>query len=76
MLHAADLFRVPSVGLFGSTMAVEWGIRFASGVNIQAPGAMSAISVTLVLEAVKSAMSSQLPAETWVIESQDNEREH
>lgn len=27
MLHAADLFRVPGVGLFGPTSCAEWGFR-------------------------------------------------
>jgi len=29
MLHAADLARVPGVGLFGPTRAATWGFRFA-----------------------------------------------
>ncbi len=29
MLHAADLFRVPGVGIFGETDPKEWGFRFA-----------------------------------------------
>lgn len=29
MLHAADLFRVPGVGIFGPTDPKEWGFRFA-----------------------------------------------
>jgi ADP-heptose:LPS heptosyltransferase len=30
MLHAADLFGVPGVGLFGPTSCVEWGFRFTA----------------------------------------------
>lgn len=29
MLHAADLFRVPGVGIFGPTNPQKWGFRFA-----------------------------------------------
>jgi len=29
MLHAADLFRVPGVGIFGPTNPKKWGFRFA-----------------------------------------------
>jgi len=29
MLHAADLFRVPGVGIFGPTNTQKWGFRFA-----------------------------------------------
>ena len=32
MLHLADLFRVPTVGLFGVTDSRHWGLRFAPGI--------------------------------------------
>lgn len=30
MLHVADLYRVPSVGIFGPTDPKKWGVRFSS----------------------------------------------
>jgi hypothetical protein len=38
MLHAADLFRVPAVGLFGPTDPERWGCRFTRHTHIRAPG--------------------------------------
>lgn len=35
MLHAADLARVPGVGLFGPTRAATWGFRFASHRHVE-----------------------------------------
>ncbi len=37
MLHAADLGGVPSIGMFRSTNPAQWGLRFASGMNIHWP---------------------------------------
>jgi ADP-heptose:LPS heptosyltransferase len=34
MLHAADLHRIPSVGIFGPTDPQKWGVRFASHEHI------------------------------------------
>ena len=34
MLHAADLFRIPSVGIFGPTNPNKWGFRFTNGFHI------------------------------------------
>ncbi|MBI5246500.1 MAG: hypothetical protein HY923_04920 [Elusimicrobia bacterium] len=55
MLHAADLFRVPGVGLFGPTKAREWGFRFGPGLSLQAPGRMADHAVDDVLSALKKA---------------------
>ena len=48
-LHAADLYRVPGVTLFGPTQADEWGYRFGRGCAIQA-AEMVDISVERVLD--------------------------
>jgi ADP-heptose:LPS heptosyltransferase len=45
MLHLADLFRIPSVGLFGCTDSRLWGLRFARGKIVEGHGSMSHISV-------------------------------
>lgn len=42
-LHAADLFRVPGVALFGPTDAAEFGFRFSRHRHIQASGSMDQI---------------------------------
>jgi ADP-heptose:LPS heptosyltransferase len=52
MLHAADLFRVPGVGLFGPTNVAEWGFRFGPHRHIQGPGSLAPVSVHTVLEAL------------------------
>lgn len=46
MLHVADLFRIPSVGLFGPTDPQRWGFRFAPHAVIRGEGrVMDAISI-------------------------------
>jgi len=52
MLHAADLARVPGVGLFGPTHAATWGFRFAPHRHV-AMSAMQDITVEEVLTAMK-----------------------
>jgi Glycosyltransferase family 9 (heptosyltransferase) len=52
MLHAADLARVPGVGLFGATRAAEWGFRFAPHRHVERP-AMTDITVAAVLDAME-----------------------
>jgi ADP-heptose:LPS heptosyltransferase len=44
MLHAADLFRVPSVGLFGPTRPSEFGLRFARHRIADGRGSMAALT--------------------------------
>jgi ADP-heptose:LPS heptosyltransferase len=51
-LHAADLFRVAGVGLFGPTAPSEWGFRFARHRHVRGK-TMGRISVPRVLEAVE-----------------------
>jgi hypothetical protein len=53
MLHAADLFRVPGVGLFGPTSPAEWGFRFSRHRHLRARGRMSTLSENRVLEALE-----------------------
>lgn len=52
MLHAADLARVPGVGLFGPTRAATWGFRFAPHRHVEM-STMADITVTEVLDAIE-----------------------
>jgi ADP-heptose:LPS heptosyltransferase len=52
MLHAADLARVPGVGLFGPTSAATWGFRFAPHRHVDM-SAMEDIAVEDVLTAME-----------------------
>jgi ADP-heptose:LPS heptosyltransferase len=54
MLHAADLFKVPGVGLFGPTSCSEWGFRIGPHRHIYRGGYMDAINVDDVLDALES----------------------
>jgi hypothetical protein len=49
-LHAADLYRIPGVGLFGPTQAWEKGFRFAPHVRHVSAETMDAIRREAVLE--------------------------
>jgi ADP-heptose:LPS heptosyltransferase len=54
-LHAADLFRVPSVGLFGPTACEEWGFRVTpTWRHISGHGSMDTIQREAVLDALLS----------------------
>jgi hypothetical protein len=53
-LHAADLFRVPSVGLFGPSRPHEFGFRFAPHRHVDGNGRMEAIMADSVIEAIES----------------------
>jgi ADP-heptose:LPS heptosyltransferase len=59
MLHAADLARVPGVGLFGPTRAAEWGFRFAPHRHVDM-STMADISVEEVLSAMEALVEEQL----------------
>lgn len=51
-LHAADLFRLPAVGLFGPTEPRHWGLRFTPHAqHVTAPGTMAELEASAVLEA-------------------------
>lgn len=52
MLHVADLFRIPSIGLFGPTNYAIFGVRFAQHEHIDGKGSMDNISVSTVLEKI------------------------
>lgn len=52
MLHAADLARVPGVGLFGPTRAATWGFRFGPHRHIDLK-TMADITVEEVLSAME-----------------------
>lgn len=52
MLHAADLGRVPGVGLFGPTRSATWGFRFGRHRHVDMP-TMADIEVEAVLEALE-----------------------
>ncbi|MDP7039981.1 MAG: glycosyltransferase family 9 protein [Myxococcota bacterium] len=52
-LHAADLYRIPGVALFGTTQSADWGFRLAQpSVNIDGDGDMSRIKPEEVLSAL------------------------
>ena len=59
MLHAADLYRVPGVGLFGPTSYRQWGFRFSRSRHVCGDGTMEAIKVEEVLEALESLLDRQ-----------------
>jgi hypothetical protein len=61
MLHAADLYRVPGVGLFGPTCEKEWGFRFGPHRHVRATGAMETLAVEEVLAALE-ALVPQYPS--------------
>ena len=58
MLHAADLARVPGVGLFGPTRSQTWGFRFAPHRHVDM-STMAEITVDEVLAALEDLVSSQ-----------------
>jgi aspartyl/asparaginyl beta-hydroxylase (cupin superfamily) len=53
-IHAADLFRVPGVGLFGPTTSRRWGYRFTDHLHVQGLGSMDSIGVEEVGEALST----------------------
>ncbi|UXA07134.1 hypothetical protein KXD96_02945 [Mycobacterium sp. SMC-2] len=52
MLHAADLARIPGVGLYGPTHPDRWGFRFAPHRHVHA-SAMTDITVDMALGALE-----------------------
>jgi ADP-heptose:LPS heptosyltransferase len=52
MLHAADLFRIPGVGLFGPTNPAEWGFRIGPQRHVCGIGTLEHITVESVLRAI------------------------
>jgi ADP-heptose:LPS heptosyltransferase len=62
MLHAADLFGVPSVGLFGPTSSQEFGCRFCQHIHVCGKGNMDSIRTSDVLDALNSVVSAGDPS--------------
>ncbi|HYI13415.1 MAG TPA: glycosyltransferase family 9 protein [Thermoanaerobaculia bacterium] len=58
-LHAADLYRVPGVGLFGATAAHEFGFRFGPHRHVTA-ASMSAIQLSDVIAAIESLLGMEV----------------
>jgi ADP-heptose:LPS heptosyltransferase len=53
-LHAADLCRIPGVGLFGPTDSHEFGFRFGPHRHVCGEGSLAEVGVGEVLDAVRS----------------------
>jgi hypothetical protein len=64
MLHAADLFRVPGIGLFGPSDPQEFGFRFTRGLHLRGRGTMERIAVSDVILAFDEATNSFGPFKT------------
>ena len=60
MLHAADSFGIPGVGLFGPTDCDLFGFRFSPHHHICGNGTMDSISVCEVLSALESLVNQEL----------------
>ena len=58
MLHVADFFGIPGVGLFGPTDSRRFGFRFSPHRHVSAGNSMNAIEVAAVLEALESVWSA------------------
>lgn len=54
ILHAADMFKVPGVGLFGPTSCAEWGFRIGPHRHVCGNRDMESISVSQVIDALES----------------------
>lgn len=54
MLHAADLFRIPGVGLFGPTEPRRWGFRFSPHRHVCDGRGLEFIPESTVLKALES----------------------
>jgi hypothetical protein len=60
-LHAADLFRVPGVALFGPTAPSEWGFRLSPSFRHVSAESMDQIRPERVLEALLEVAESAVP---------------
>jgi ADP-heptose:LPS heptosyltransferase len=69
LLHMADLFRVPCVGLFGPTEARHYGPRFASHIALQSRGVMGDILPNQVYSALRRLLDTRHCCEVWDVES-------
>jgi len=68
MLHAADMFRVPGVGLFGASDPRRFGFRFSRHRHVYGNGEMGSINVASVIEAVASLEEELIRGEQRVAE--------
>jgi ADP-heptose:LPS heptosyltransferase len=59
MLHAADLFRVPGVGLFGPTCCNEFGFRVARHRHVSANQNLDEVDTACVLEMLESLLEGE-----------------
>jgi ADP-heptose:LPS heptosyltransferase len=59
MLHAADLARVPGMGIFGPTSAATWGFRFAAHRHVDR-STMADITVEEVLDAMEDLVAEHV----------------
>jgi ADP-heptose:LPS heptosyltransferase len=57
MLHAADLFNIPGVGLFGPTKYTEFGFRFSRHRYVYGNGNMNQIRIDEVDTALESLLA-------------------
>ncbi len=53
ILHAADLMRLPGLGLFGPTNSARWGFRFGPHIHVSGGTSMDAIEVETVCESLE-----------------------
>jgi hypothetical protein len=53
MLHAADLWRIPSVGLFGPTHPTEFGCRLTPHCHANGHGTMTGVGIAEVVHALE-----------------------
>jgi len=60
-LHAADMFRVPGVGLFGPTDPTRWGFRLSPVFRHVQAETMDAIRPETVLEALEQLVGARAP---------------
>ncbi|MFJ3714312.1 glycosyltransferase family 9 protein [Streptomyces sp. NPDC090057] len=61
-LHAADLFRIPGVGLFGPSRPDGFGFRFAPHRHVYGEGSMDSITVGAVVSAFEALVTEQWPS--------------
>jgi hypothetical protein len=60
LLHAADMYGVPGVGLFGPTEDYRWGFRFAPHRHVRGDGGlMTTITVDAVMEALEALLRTR-----------------
>jgi len=60
-LHAADLFQVPGVGLFGPTDPRQWGFRFSPHKHLEATnGDLNPTEIFEALETIKQLAKSEI----------------